>query len=188
MGMAETKPAASQNFDRRLLPAALCKLRGHRLAEAPHQSRSATLDALRRERLMRAPHHHRVLGRGQDYTSAGSLDRVCYTCRQQPSCMPSSHARVLCRLCPAVKRARRVSSFRLPRSRFALPDILWTSSVPNRFCSRLSTPATAAAAWAPSGQSCPARPFGPLRRRVGTGAAVSAIVDLSRKHEKRNGR
>ena len=188
MGVAETKPAASQNFDRRLLPAGLCKFRGHRLAEAPHQSRSATLDALRRERLMRAPQHHRVLGRGQDDTSAGSLDRVCCTCRQQPSCRPVvSRARAVPD-CPAVRRARHDSSSRLPLSRFASPDILWTSYVPNRFCSRLRTPATAAAAWAPSGQSCPARPFGPLRRRVGTGAAVSAIVDLSRKHEKRNGR
>ena len=96
--------------------------------------------------------------------------------------------RVCCANCPAGKRARLGSSSRLPLSRFALPDILWTSYVPNRFCSRLSTPATVAAVWAPSGQTCPARPFGPLRRRAGTGAAVSAIVDLSRKHEKRNGR
>ena len=89
---------------------------------------------------------------------------------------------------PAVKRARHDSSSRLPRSRFASPDILWTSYVPNQFYNQLSTLAIAAVAWAPFGRNCQARQSGLLQRRAGIGAAVNAMVGLSRRLEKRDGR
>lgn len=90
--------------------------------------------------------------------------------------------------CFAVKHAHRGSSSRRLRSRFALPDILWTSYVPNQFYNQLSTLAIAAVAWAPFGRNCLARPSGLLQRRAGIGAAVNAMVGLSRRLEKRDGR
>ena len=90
--------------------------------------------------------------------------------------------------CSAVKHAHHGSSSRRLRSRFALPDTLWTSYVPKQFYKQLSTLAIAAVAWAPFGRNCQARQSGLLQRRAGIGAAVNAMVDLSRRLEKRDGR